>query len=96
MSLEQVAREHRRLTILRHLEASGGYISNVSILTEVANALGVPTTRDQLEGEIDWLVGMGLVKRTDAKGFVIKLEAGGVEVATGRACVTGIKRPSVD
>ena len=61
-----------------------------------ANGLGVRSTRDQLEGEIDWLVEMGLVKRADAEGFVVKLEPAGIEVAKGQSNVKGVKRPTVD
>ena len=96
MSLEQVSREHRRLTILKHLEASGGYTSNVSILTDVANALGVPSSRDQLDTEVEWLAEIGLVKWADDSKFVVQIEPRGVEVAKGRSVVKGIKRPTVD
>lgn len=95
MSLAMVASEHRRLAILRQLEGQADYTSNVSILVDVCNGVGVPSTRDQVDGDCVWLAEQGLLIRTDRTGFVIlRLTGRGGEVARGMAVVPGVKRPS--
>lgn len=95
MSLHDVAREHRRLAILIGLGGSPEYTSNVSVLTDLVNAVGVPSSQDQVDGDCVWLEEQGLVHRKDHGGFVVvRARRRGLDVASGRAVVVGVKRPS--
>lgn len=88
--------EHRRLTLLRHLERSARHTSNASILKDVANGVGVPSTRDQVHADLAWLDEQGLVTLARSGDFVVATAtARGCEVATGHALHPGVKRPSV-
>ncbi|NEX47616.1 VpaChn25_0724 family phage protein [Pseudotabrizicola algicola] len=88
---------HRRLAILRFLEAIPTYTSNVSILTDVLNSdrIGIDTTRDQATTELGWLAENGFVTLGGSSDFrVATATARGVEIATGRATHPDIQRPS--
>ena len=87
---------HRRIAILRFLEESPGYTSNVSILTDVLNSnhIGINTTRDQTTTELSWLAENGFVTLGGREDFrVATATARGVEVAMGRATHPDIQRP---
>ena len=88
-------REERRLVILRLLNDAPEYRANSSVLATMLEHLGVPSTRDQVNGELDWLAEQGLVSVEDL-GFirVAVLTTRGGDCAAGRARVTGVKRPS--
>lgn len=91
--MREVENEHRRLTILRYLEKSARYTSNASILTDVANGLGVPSSRAQIDAALAWLDEQGLVVVT--KGFAVATATPrGCEVALGHVVHPGVKRPS--
>lgn len=86
--------KHRRLTILKFLEASPEYTSNASILVEVCNDYGVTSTRDQISGELDWLREQGFVTLENSGDFIVATATGrGVEIALGQATHDGVKRP---
>ena len=95
MSYYQTVRKHRRLGILRHLEASSDYTSNASILTDVLDGVGVNSTRRQVITELAWLEENGFVA-TSANGdfVVVTATQAGAEIATGRATHPEIQRPS--
>ena len=95
MSYANTVRKHRRLAILRHLEACSDYTSNASILTDVLDGVGVGSTRDQVITELTWLNDNGFVT-TSAKGdFVIAtITQSGVEIALARGTHPDIQRPS--
>ncbi|MCL4065911.1 ArsR family transcriptional regulator [Pseudomonas sp. GX19020] len=87
---------HRRIAILRFLEESPGYTSNVSILTDVLNSnhIGISTTRDQTVTELNWLSENGFVSLGGRDDFrVATATSRGVEVAMGRATHPEIQRP---
>lgn len=89
-----LTRRHRRLAILRHLEHIDGYSSNASILTDVVNSVGVPSTRDQITTELHWLDEQGLVTLQEIHDFVVATATDrGVEIALGRARHPDIQRP---
>lgn len=93
--VEHIGR-HRRLAILRFLEQSAGYTSNVSILTDVLNSsrIGINTSRDQTTTELAWLAENGFVTLGGDVGFrVATATARGVDVALGRALHPDIQRP---
>lgn len=88
--------KHRRLAILRFLEASATFTSNVSILTDVlnSNAIGIDTSRDQTTTELAWLAENGLVTLGGQPDFrVATATARGVDIALGRAVHPDIQRP---
>jgi len=94
--LEHVGR-HRRLAILRFLEQSAGYTSNVSIVTDVLNSnkIGLTTSRDQTTTELSWLAENGFVTLGgDAAFRVATATARGIDIALGRAVHPDIQRPS--
>lgn len=88
---------HRRLAILRFLEASPTFTSNVSILTDVLNSdqIGIDTSRDQATTELAWLAENGFVLLGGQPDFrVATATARGVDIAKGRASHPDIQRPS--
>lgn len=95
MSYRNTIIKHRRLAILRHLEACTDYTSNASILVDVLDGVGVASTRSQVITEISWLQDNGFV-RFDQTGDFVVVEATteGVEIARGLAQHPEIQRPS--
>jgi len=94
---QQTLRRHRRLAILRFLEQSPTFTSNVSILTDVlnSNAIGIDTSRDQTTTELAWLAEQGLVTLAGQPEFrVATATARGADIALGRATHPDIQRPS--
>lgn len=95
MTYQSTVAKHRRLAILRHLEACTDYTSNASILTDVLDGVGVTSSRSQVVTELSWLEAQGFVV-TIGKGEFVVAEAtrAGVEIALGRATHPEIQRPS--
>jgi hypothetical protein len=94
----EALRRHRRLAILRHLEACAEYTSNASILTDVLRGLGVTSTRSQVVTELVWLRENGLITTigpgTAGDDFVIATATlAGIEVAQGVTVHPEIQRP---
>lgn len=87
-------RKHRRLAILRHLEALPEYTSNASILQDVLAGVGLPSTRDQVTTEIAWLKEQGFISTTGDGFIVVVATARGAEIARGLATHPDIQRPS--
>ena len=95
MSYQETLRKHRRLGILRHLEACAEYTSNASILADVLDGVGVGSTRDQVLTELQWLEDNGFVSLEEKASFVVATATqSGVEIARGRATHPLIQRPS--
>lgn len=91
----EVVRQHRRLAILRHLEACAEYTSNGSILQSVLVGVGVPSTRDQVITELAWLKEQGFVTYDDRADFlVVTATMRGAEIARGLASHPDVQRPS--
>lgn len=85
---------HRRIAILRHLEASPEYVSNASILQSVLVSLGLPCTHDQVVSELAWLREQSLVSFDPTAEFiVVKALPRGAEVARGLVTHPGVQRP---
>jgi ribosomal protein L12E/L44/L45/RPP1/RPP2 len=93
--VDSTTTEHRRLAVLKHLESSSEFTSNASILNDVVNGVGVPTSEDQMRACLSWLTEQELIEMTD-HGHVVVATATvrGAEVARGRATHPGVKRPS--
>jgi len=95
MSYANTINKHRRLAILRHLEACVDYTSNASILVDVLDGVGVTSTRDQLVTELAWLKETGFVTYEDRSDFiVVEATRRGAEIARGLASHPEIQRPS--
>jgi hypothetical protein len=89
-------RKHRRLAILRFLEASPTYTSNVSIITDVLNShdVGIDTSRDQATTELAWLAEVGLITLVGRAEFIVATATDrGIDVALGRATHPEVQRP---
>ena len=85
---------HRRLAILRHLEASSGYSANGHILTDTLRGLGITSTHDQVLTELQWLREQGYAQVEDLGGIILATATPrGVEIATGVTTHPGIQRP---
>ncbi len=86
--------KHRRIAILRHLEALPHYSSNSSILTDTLRGLGITGTHDQVVTELHWLKEQGFVTIEDMGGIVIATATPrGAEIATGAAVHPEVQRP---
>lgn len=88
-------RRHRRLVILRILSELPTHRANASLLRSAVESIGVTSTRDDMATDIQWLADQSLVS-TETVGSVqlVTLTARGDDVATGRALVPGVARPS--
>jgi hypothetical protein len=87
--------KHRRLAILRHLEAIPEYTGNASILQDVLKGLGLASSRDQIVTELSWLREQGLVEFDPRAEFVVvSATARGVDIARGLATHPDIQRPN--
>lgn len=94
MSYDDDLRRHRRLAILRHLEACSEYTSNVSILTDVLRGVGIQSTRSQVITELTWLKENGMISTVDHGDFVVATAStSGVEIAQGIGSHPEVKRP---
>lgn len=86
--------EQRRYRLLRFLSDSAGYHANEVLLKSVLNDLGIPTSRDRLRTDLNWLEDQGMVELRDVGGMVIaEITPAGADVATGVVTLPGIKRP---
>ncbi|MEM9968477.1 MAG: hypothetical protein AAF755_10285 [Pseudomonadota bacterium] len=95
MHYADTLRKHRRLAILRYLEQSQEFTSNISLITDLVNGVGVQSTRDQIATEISWLAENGFVSVEDNGGFIVtQATQAGVEIALGRASHPQIQRRS--
>lgn len=96
MTFDNHLREHRRLVILRVLAEIASHRTNTSVLADAANHYGVSSTRDDIRTDVAWLSDQGLVRReqlTESVSLVVLTERG-ADVADGRACVPGVRKPS--
>lgn len=90
----ETLRRHRRLAILRHLEACSEYTSNASILQSVLMGVGITSTSDQVVTELTWLREQGMVEFDDRADFVVASSTRrGVEIARGIATHPEVQRP---
>lgn len=84
----------RRLVILRCLNEDPGYSLNESVLESMLDALGHNVSRDRIRTDLGWLREQGLVEINEVVNVqVAKVTCRGIDVATGKATVPGIKRP---
>lgn len=87
--------EHRRLSILKHLERSSEFTSNASILIDVVRGVGITTTEAQMRAALAWLSEQELIEMVDHGHVVIATATvRGAEVALGHVTHPGVKRPT--
>lgn len=88
-------RRHRRLVILRILSEVPTNRANASLLRAGVESVGVPSTRDDMTTDIQWLVDQSLVTSEQHVSVqLVTITARGDDVANGRAIVPGVARPS--
>ena len=86
--------EDRRLTILKLLAEANGYALNEFLLQSALEQFGHSVSTDRLHSDLAWLAEQSLVRiATPQDVQVAHILARGVDVATGRATVPGVKRP---
>lgn len=93
----ELMRRHRRIAILRFLQESPAYTSNVSILGNVLNSpsIGVSSSREDIGAELTWLAAEKLVTLGgDADFLVATATTRGIDVALGTALHPDVQRPS--
>lgn len=87
--------EDRRLSLLLVLQSTPGYSANAFLLRDAIDQIyGHTATVDQVKTDLAWLAEQGLVSTRSTGDVVLgTLTARGVDVASGRAVVPGVKRP---
>ena len=87
-------RKHRRLSILRVLDASDGFCANDSLVFDLVNEFGVVSTRAQIRTELLWLQEQGFVtvKEVSSAMVATMTERGG-EIVAARATHPDIAKP---
>lgn len=85
----------QRLVILRTLREIQGYSANDSILNDVLFTFGHNISRDMVRTHMRWLEEQGLitVQKIGDRTLVAVITERGIDVATGKARVEGVKRP---
>jgi len=93
MNFKDLKTSDMRLVMLRSI-ADDGYSLNESMLQSVLELYGHMVTRDRVRTEMRWLEEQGLVVIEDVSGVLVaNLTGRGIEVASGRAWIDGVKRP---
>lgn len=94
MNYAELVRQESRLVLLRILAEVPGYEANSSILQSALESFGLQLSRDLVHTELAWLAEQGLVAtKSIATVQIATLTSRGMDVATGRAVVPGIKKP---
>ena len=94
MSYQTIVHGDQRLVILRVLLEMPGYQANESVLQTVLNEFGHNISRDLVLSHLSFLQEQGLVSLEAMSGIQVATLLGrGEDVASGRASVTGVKRP---
>lgn len=94
MSFSDFVVEDQRLLLLRILNEMPGYQSNSSVLVTGLEHYGHAVSRDQVKTQLVWLEEQCLVKLQQLETVTVAtLTERGMDVATGRARVPGVKRP---
>lgn len=87
---------HLRLVLLRSLAEAPGYAGNSAFLRDAADFVGIRVSQDLVETQLHWLAEQGLVRiESLPMGVTVAtLAERGLDVATARATVPGVRRPS--
>lgn len=93
-NLYEVKQRDLRLVLLRILKEDPDYSLNTSLLQDCAEMLSHSVSRDVIHAECAWLQDVGLVTIEQLGNVtIVTLTGRGVDVATGKAIVPGVKRP---
>jgi len=93
MSYVDHLHQNARLQILRLLKEQPAYSANVPLIRDALEGMGIALSKDVVQGQVDWLAEQGLVTQEDRGFTVAKATDRGVEVAAGRARVSGVPAP---
>lgn len=89
--------EDRRGVLLRVLLDQGDFALNDGVLQGALETFGHRVSRDTVRADLAWLEEQALVSLAKLHGdtlWIANLSRRGEDVATGRAIVPGVKRPS--
>jgi Fe2+ or Zn2+ uptake regulation protein len=82
------------LVILKLLAQADDYSTNQYLLHSALPGFGHSVSEDTVRIELDWLAEQGLITTESLGGVVMaKLTSRGDDVQSGRARVSGVKRP---
>lgn len=93
---KEIVAQDRRLAMLRFLSEDNDYKINDSVMQQALEQLGHSVSREAIQADFDFLAEIGLIEVEtyfDGKVQVAKITGRGLDVAAGRAVVTGVKRP---
>jgi hypothetical protein len=94
MSFARALEEDRRLAIIRLLAEAPEYQANSSVLQTALEHFAHSVSRDRVHADLAWLAEQGLVTiETLFSIQVATLTQRGLDAASGRALVPGVKRP---
>lgn len=94
MSFDAFQTEHRRLVLLQALEGAVQYRANAYLLRKFCDRLGHVVSSDRIAQDLAWLKEQGLLTLDAGEPAVATLTERGLDVATGRALVPGVQRPT--
>ena len=93
LSFNQLKTEDMRLVMLRSIVDDGDSL-NESMLQDVLGLYGHNVSRDRVRTEMRWLEEQNLVTITDVAGILVaRLTGRGMDIASGKATIDGVKRP---
>lgn len=96
MNYSEFQRAEIRLAILQCLEAAAQFRAGERLLTAFCSGIGLTVSSDAITTQADWLVEQGLAQVAQAQPVrVIAITSRGLDVATGKAIVSGVNRPQV-
>jgi len=94
MTFKDYQAADRRLVLLKGLEASVQYRANAFLLRSFADSVGHVVSADTIETDLAWLAEQALLSVVSSGSVTVAtLTTRGLDVATGRATVPGVKRP---
>jgi len=94
MRFDKMVTADRRLVILRCLNEDPGYTLNESMLQSMLEALGHNVSRDRIRTDLAWLRDQGLIEIDEVVSVqVARITGPGVDAATGKMVVPGVRRP---
>ncbi|MCL4759751.1 MAG: ArsR family transcriptional regulator [Rhodocyclaceae bacterium] len=94
MTETELIANDRRLRIIQVLAELPGYMTNLSLLKDLLDLCGHWVSSEKLREDLAWLVAADLVQLRDTGVTELaELTGRGLDVATDRVIVQGVKRP---
>jgi predicted transcriptional regulator len=86
----------RRLAILRFLSEENDFSLNESVLAVALEKIGHAVARDVVRSDLEFLRDIALIRleKVMDRILVAKITQRGLDVATGKTIVSGVKRPA--